>query len=1065
MTGATDEIWQAIEPADALPHGRARIARLEELAARADELGDAELSTAVRVSLLPACLYGGEHQRVPALLAWLLQRYDEAPDWFGAWERRSVLFSFNWATVGLLQHPDVALATLEQILTAMSQHFAAAGESMAPVLRAEYLITAHVSGPQAAQAGFEAWVAANTAGPTSLSECADCEAAEQVRQLAAVGRLQPAADLALSRLDQPAVSGCEAHPAALIAASLSPLLETGRADRAAQEHVRAVRLFERLGRDGTAANHTIRTGRADHLLIAARSGRLQRGLDLMESWLPWYARVEPPSARLETAAAAGRLLRGLAEAGHGHLVVSADGDSTEPTTVDELGARLAREARDLGARFDARNGTTTIGDQVERMLDAPPLPELPLDALSRSPRTARVTRPGSKARRGRRAVGRDSGPALPTGNLNALAETFDAALRIDAGSRCGAVLEAWRDLRRQPVDPAFEVAAARLDGWLAIEELTRPGLDQPDLRQAALASAAQATERLRTAGLPVEALLHEQAFLLAAAQNGRIDLSTAGHRIERLAAEIGRSAGPGDAGLALSRLVLIREVAAAAGHDSGAGDAGDRTNPGRRISTDPLGDLLGVDPLDAGLAALDSVPPEHLTHQQLRATCRLLRIRAIDEPAEESVTTLFSAVAVLPDGVRPMERSLAGADLARALQAADPATGLTAWEQAILDAGRAEATNLLGNLLASAATARHALGDPAGAVADLTRAVPLLDEHAIGALAAQARFDLARALMDLDRPYEAAEAAEAALADLTDQLRTQGLFAPVPPTRAEDAGGGGIAAGGSGEVHLAGATAFTAAEANAAIGDRARARELAERSAGWHARNGNLIAQAEAWQLAARLGGTAAQVADDLARAAELAEAGGDWTTAATCRRERITAIKDAEGMEAALAALADADAALGARVADAAGTSGTSGTGGTGGRHISPDEQDRALRQLRWHRLAVAEQRARMLAVGGRFREAMTVVDGLEREYQELGDDWSARDLLGLRGQLRAELDDLDGALDDLLQAAEEAQRAGDQDQAHGLGERLAAVLAEAGLPADAERAWQRFCAQTQLA
>jgi hypothetical protein len=94
-----------------------------------------------------------------------------------------------------------------------------------------------------------------------------------------------------------------------------------------------------------------------------------------------------------------------------------------------------------------------------------------------------------------------------------------------------------------------------------------------------------------------------------------------------------------------------------------------------------------------------------------------------------------------------------------------------------------------------------------------------------------------------------------------------------------------------------------------------------------------------------------------------------------------------------------------------------------------------------------------------------MTAVDGLEREYQELGDAWSARDLLGLRGQLRAELDDLDGALDDLLRAAEEAQRAGDQDQAHGLGERLAAVLAEAGLPADAERAWQRFCAQTQLA
>jgi hypothetical protein len=58
----------------------------------------------------------------------------------------------------------------------------------------------------------------------------------------------------------------------------------------------------------------------------------------------------------------------------------------------------------------------------------------------------------------------------------------------------------------------------------------------------------------------------------------------------------------------------------------------------------------------------------------------------------------------------------------------------------------------------------------------------------------------------------------------------------------------------------------------------------------------------------------------------------------------------------------------------------------------------------------------------------------------------------------LRAELDDLDGALDDLRHAAEEAVRAGDPAQAHGLGERLAAVLDEAGRPAEAEEAWHKF-------
>ena len=33
-----EEIWQAIEQADALPYGRARIARLEDLMVLADEL-------------------------------------------------------------------------------------------------------------------------------------------------------------------------------------------------------------------------------------------------------------------------------------------------------------------------------------------------------------------------------------------------------------------------------------------------------------------------------------------------------------------------------------------------------------------------------------------------------------------------------------------------------------------------------------------------------------------------------------------------------------------------------------------------------------------------------------------------------------------------------------------------------------------------------------------------------------------------------------------------------------------------------------------------------------------
>src|SRR6185436_3254237 len=109
------------------------------------------------------------------------------------------------------------------------------------------------------------------------------------------------------------------------------------------------------------------------------------------------------------------------------------------------------------------------------------------------------------------------------------------------------------------------------------------------------------------------------------------------------------------------------------------------------------------------------------------------------------------------------------------------------------------------------------------------------------------------------------------------------------------------------DVHLAGTSAFTAAEAAAALGETQHARDLAELSAGWHRRNGNVVAEAEAWQLLARCGGDAAENAAALRRAAELADAGGDWARAATCRREAATAVHAASGPDAALEVVADA--------------------------------------------------------------------------------------------------------------------------------------------------------------
>ena len=47
--------------------------------------------------------------------------------------------------------------------------------------------------------------------------------------------------------------------------------------------------------------------------------------------------------------------------------------------AEDLARRSVEAARKEAARYDARNGTTTVAEVVERILTAPPLPRVPLD--------------------------------------------------------------------------------------------------------------------------------------------------------------------------------------------------------------------------------------------------------------------------------------------------------------------------------------------------------------------------------------------------------------------------------------------------------------------------------------------------------------------------------------------------------------------------------------------------------------------------------------------------------------------------------------------------------------
>lgn len=1099
------ELWRALSEVSDLPFGRSTSARLEGLVATADAAGHEEVAASARIALMNSYRFGGEAAKQFAPFAWLLKRYDERPDWFSEYEHHHVLWMYKWVTSDMLDFSEVPLERIQAGVEDMAVRYATAGELDGPVLGIRFSVAAHLLGHEAAHDAYLAWVRAPR---TELSDCEACEQSRRVRHLVALGRHEEAVELAM-----PVLSGettCDQQPHKMIQEAMEPLLLTGRAELAAQEHVRGVRLL----RGGT---HSFCY--AGHLLVCARTGRLQRGLDLFERWVATAVGGLEPGELIRFTAAAARLLTALVEAGHGDLPVTPlppavdqsgrvedSPDLVTPGTVAGFAERMTATARSLAARFDTRNGTSTVGGEVAAVLATGPLPEVPIDAYVRTVTIASAQR----ADHGR-GVGRASAPGaaddtggapngVPAGtgpvvepvpvqlpdDPAGLSETYRQAQEIGDDARAETVLAAWRERRAGGAsvpdpdggadpdghasapdpDGADAIARARLDLWVAQADLSDLSRDSDTV----LAAVRTAVGALSAAGAVGEALVGEQHSLVQAVGHGRRPAGEVTPQVIELAGRVRELGDPRVLGRSLATVVVaqLRSRAAAV--------------PGQ----DPAA-VTQVDPevVREGIALLRSVPAGDLDHRERSALMLLLRVRAEDVEPEEAESALREAVVLAPAPLLPMGRALARADLAQVVQRRDPAEAVDVWQAAVADAEAAGDRGFVGRLLGSLAETLRAADQPQGAVSALSRAVPLLEEK-MPLLSLEARFDLSRALLDIPNPALAGEVAESLLADLTATLAEHGDRLDDGPDAPGAEAGDATVRGGAGETRpdpgdsgaeragtaagagttpgagaeavapsaprrdlfLAGAAAYAAAEASALAGDHDHGRRMAETSARWHARSVNPLAEAEAWQFAAQLAESLTR-ARYFARAAALAEQGGDWMRAATCRRWRIPAVHEADGIDAALGALVEALAEIDRhRAALEAGLL----------PEPDPDHRAGALAQVLWHRLATVEQGARTLAQAGRFTEALDDLDGLENTYRDLGDERSVRDVLGLRGEILVEVGDLEDGLELLRRAAEEALAQDDHEHSRMFGGRLAARLDDAGRREEAETVWARF-------
>lgn len=374
------EIYEAIRQLNAEPYGPPRSARTEELVETAEQLGLEEAVVSALLALVSAYEYGSESAKIPVTFARVLKLYDANPKAFDEGEVHQLYWYFKWVTGSLLRIPEVPLETIRAWNAQMRERYLAAGYGLHAVYAGRFAIAMHTG--IELDAAYEDWA---TRPRDMFSDCEACEARKRGQYWAARGEYVRA----LTEW-APALEGdpdCTEEPAATIAEALLPLVRAGRLDEAASYHRSGYRLTKpRIGMAGEASQH---------LEFTALTGNSPRGIELLAENRGRFDVARDPLSSLDFLSGIRVLLTRLAAEGAGGVPVPGPAGSTH--TVTSLLAEVAAQTDSLAARFDARNGTTRVGDfHRARYAQGPLLAEpLPLGVRSIMPIAAVRTAPGS----------------------------------------------------------------------------------------------------------------------------------------------------------------------------------------------------------------------------------------------------------------------------------------------------------------------------------------------------------------------------------------------------------------------------------------------------------------------------------------------------------------------------------------------------------------------------------------------------------------------------------------------------------------------------------------------
>lgn len=915
MLETPEAVLDALRENNERPYGLHRAVTAEELVDAAEQFEDGELLATALLELMSAYEYTGEHRKAPVVFARVLKLKDDKPDAFSDWEANQVLWRFKWVTTSLLQVPDVPLTAIRGWTDQMRDRYREAGHGMQPVAAMRHRIAAHSGSGDAESSAYDLWV---TRPRESMSDCEACETRHKAIHHVRSGDERRALDIW-----QPVFDGgqtCAEEPYVSQAHALLPLLSLGRVDEARSHHLSGYRYAR--GKTGLAEEVGL------HVEFSALSRNEARGLEILAENRALFETTGAPLSLLGFLTGVEVLLTRLVADGYGTTTVA--GPLGRGWTALSLLTHVSGEADALVAAFDARNGTTTVGDRRRERVARPALLAEPL------PLGLRTARP-------------ETAPAPPISSRDIPDEFVALVTRAREMAAVGHPGDTalWdRIAERVAADGHVHAPELGAEARLRAELVEQRGFTAYENERWAEANAAM-TEAAdlyeREAGLPWYALA-------ARARVSSFEWGDAGDReagdfpswsvLDELLGEARDLLATDAAGLGTKedipeKYLTVLHCRAFAAHAEAAAEAPDVSAP-TRARFDAA--------TDAVLSGAARFEMPHLAIGVRRYTADLAsRAGRLDE----AVAELRSALDILETSGRPWRAPRLEAQLGQILLQQDqPEEAMAALRQALAGAARFDDTSFpvaFSHLLLGHASS-HA-DDLPGAVRHLSEAAARFDRDDDDNAAAEARLQLADVLGRSGQPADAVAVLESLVLDDASALLDERLLAQIRLNLAR-----GLR---ELEEHQASAEQFVRlAETVAAWDDKTTYTLVTAESA-------VALARADRWD-AARAAYERALLAHRDTRLPGQAGLIGEMAREFAAL---TMAAEGSDGIETALARLTEADEIRAA---------------------VAKDAED----FVRWYEAgATAYQRARALAAAERFTDALAEMERAITAYEEGGE------------------------------------------------------------------------------